>query len=205
MDLSGLNHPDRKLENQYKKTFFKNRQRLKWRAPIVCGAIVNILKPEKLIDVGCATGDLIAEFLAMKIDAYGIEGSCNCREYLECPGERVFTLDLRVPIVSILNRYDLATCFEVAEHIESDYSDIFVDNLTMLSERIILSAAQPGQGGRCHWNCQPAEYWNEKFLQRGYYYNNIIVKALRAEWSAWRKQPGIKAYYENLLYFEKQE
>lgn len=204
MDLSGLNHPDRKLENQYKKSFFKGRHKLKWRAQIVCGAIIKILEPDRLIDVGCATGDLVAEFLAMGIDAYGIEGSNNCREYLECPEERIFHLDLRVPIVEISDRYDLAICFEVAEHIEPDYADIFVDNLALLSNRILISAAPPGQGGRCHWNCQPVEYWNEKFMDRGYYFRSGVVKEFRAEWNFWRSKPGIKAYYENLLYFEKQ-
>lgn len=203
MDLTELNHPDRMLENQYKKSFFKNRSRLNWRAPIICGAIKNILEPERLIDVGCATGDLVAEFLVMGIDAYGIEGSNNCREYLECPGERIFHLDLRVPIVEKSDRYDLSICFEVAEHIEPDYADIFVDNLALLSDRILISAAPPGQDGRCHWNCQPAEYWADKFMQRGYYFRQLFVTALRSEWSAWKMKPGIKAYYENLLYFEK--
>lgn len=205
MDLAGLNHPDRKLENQYKKTFFKNRRRLKWRAPIVCSAIKEIINPASVVDVGCATGDLVAAYEDFGISAWGIEGSKNCIEFLECKREKVIIHDLRTPLNTLLEypKFDLATCFEVAEHIEPDYTDIFIDNLCKLSDKILISSAPPGQKGRDHFNCQPFDYWVLRFAKLDYVYNDYMVQDLRGAWKPWKNKPGIKAYYENLLYFEK--
>lgn len=64
---------------------------------------------------------------------------------------------------------DLAFSFEVAEHIEQDYADIFVDNMLSGDPRwVIMTAAPPGQGGCWHVNEQPKSYWIEKFERRGY-------------------------------------
>ena len=203
-EVTGLNHPDKRPENQYKKGFFKTRYKFKWRAPIVCRVIKEILNPGSVIDVGCATGDLIAGFRDIGINAYGIEGSKNCIEYLECQKNHVHIHDLRIPLLRVnLTNYDLVTCFEVAEHIEPEYADIFVDNLCKLSCRILMSAAPPGVKGHHHYNCQPAEYWNDKFSDRGYFRSDAAVLMFRQKWLPWKNKPGIKAYYDNLLYFQK--
>jgi hypothetical protein len=203
MNLTGLNHPDKWPENQYKKGFFKTRYKYKWRAPIICGAVKKILNPKSVIDIGCATGDLVAAYPDLGITAKGIEGSKNCLDFLECDRADIFILDLRIPIVQIPEKFDLATCFEVAEHIEPEYADIFTDNLCSFSDKILMSAALPGMRGHHHYNCQPAEYWNDKFKERGYYSKSEVVKLFKTEWISWKRKPGIKAYYENLLYFEK--
>jgi hypothetical protein len=205
METQGLNHPDKRLENQYKKTFFKNRHRLNWRAPIVCRAIKEIINPMTVVDVGCATGDLIAAYEGFGICSRGIDGSENCIEYLECERHKVIIHDLRTPLITLLEnpKFDLATCFEVAEHIEPEYVDVFLDNLCKLSDKILISAAPPGQQGRNHFNCQPVDYWVLKFAKRDYFYNGYIVKDLRKAFTPWKERSGIRAYYNNLLFFEK--
>jgi hypothetical protein len=194
-----------KLEDQYKKSFFKNRHRLNWRAPIVCKAIKKIINPSDVVDVGCATGDLVAAYEQLGISSWGIEGSENCIEFLECERSKVIIHDLRMPLITLMEdpKFDLVTCFEVAEHIEPEYADIFIDNLRKLSDKILISAAPPGQGGHNHFNCQPFDYWVLKFAKRDYLYNGYVVEYLRKAWEPWKNKPGIKAYYNNLLFFEK--
>lgn len=194
------------LDTVYTKKFFRQRKSLAWRVPIVCDAIMKVLHPKRIIDVGCGNGDLVAGFQErIKGPVYGIEGTPNA---LECmpPGlqKSIFIRDLRVPLDNLLpHRMDLVICFEVAEHIEEEYAEAFVKNLTKLSDRILMSAAVPGQGGRVHVNCQPWVYWFHKFTEQCYRHNNQVVLALQRHWEQWRNRKGIKAYYQNLMCWEK--
>ena len=84
----------------------------------------------------------------------------------------------------------LVLCLEVAEHIEFEKSDAIVDKLCDLiapGGSIIFSAAQPGQPGVGHINCQPKEFWIEKFLAkpdiiRNYIAENSMHLHLRMGW-----------------------
>lgn len=189
------------LEEIYPNRFFSRRNSLNWRAKFVCEAVRDVLAPVSVIDVGCAIGDLVKRFLALGIDAYGLEGSRGCLPYLEVESDRVFIEDLRLPID--VGRYDLAICFEVAEHIEPEYADQFLANLTGMSDRVLMSAAPPFQGGHYHVNCQPQEYWTEKMAALGFAPDTGIVEAIKQRLAPWQNKPGIKAYYQNLLYFER--
>ena len=62
-------------------------------------------------------------------------------------------------------------CLEVAEHIPEPLSGIFLDNIVAFSDRLILSAAQPGQEGHHHVNTQPKRYWVGRLAEKGFAYN----------------------------------
>jgi len=193
------------LEEIYKPHFFKIHTRLAWRAEHVCRAIMEEFNPTTLMDVGCAVGDLVDHFRKKwEIVAWGLEGSKHASQFAMT--RFIVYMDLRSPI-DVQNmfpgRFDLCTCFEVLEHIEEEYSDILLDNLIAFSDKLLLSAAPPGQGGHYHVNCQPAEYWIEKFHYKSYEFNSNPVDRIRRAWEPWKKKPGIKAFYDNLLYFQK--
>ena len=192
------------LEEIYSSRFFRHRHKLHWRAPYVCSGINKVIEFTSVVDVGCATGDLVNEFSTMGKMSYGIEGSADARDYVVTDG--IFYLDLRIKDVTRIGgcfKVDLCTCFEVAEHIEPEYADIFVDNLAYLAPQILVSAAPLGQGGHYHVNCQPYEYWIQKFSERGYYHSPTIVDQIKKMWEPWRKKDGIRAFYNNLLFFTK--
>lgn len=189
------------LRDIYKGSFFNKRWKLNWRAPYVCEAIRDILAPKRVIDVGCATGDLVKRFLELGVDAWGLEGSANVIPFLEIPEDRFLLYDLRLPLY--VGQYDLVICFEVLEHIEPEYADRLVRTLCLMSDRLLLSAAPPGCGGHYHVNCQFPDYWVEKLKEYGYTLNLDIGERLKKAWAPWKSKPGIKAYYEHLLFFEK--
>lgn len=195
----------RPLHTIYKNRFFRNRYRLKWRAPHVCNAVKDLLLAESVIDVGCATGDLVAEYHNMGIRTMGIEGAPHAFPFWETDQELLCVWDLRVPFDSVMQalKFDVATCFEVAEHIEPEYADIFVSNLTGLSDRILMSIAVPGQGGLYHVNCQPSSYWESKMVEVGLTRVVSVEKSFRKAWKPYRSKEGIRAFYENLMYFQK--
>lgn len=193
------------LDKAYNKKFFRQRKSLAWRVPIVANAIMAVIHPKWVIDVGCGNGDLVKGLQErIKCPVYGIEGTINALDSMESWLENyVFIRDIRQHLDDfLLRRMDLAICFEVAEHIEEEYADVFVDNLCGLSDLILMSAARPGQGGHHHVNCQPFDYWFHKFTLRGYRHNHEIVDALKARWEHDKRRKGVKAYYQNLMCWE---
>ena len=190
------------LEDIYGRRFFARRHTLKWRVPIVCDAVKAILDPSNIVDVGCTVGDFVRGFQEIGVDAAGIEGSKNSFDYLQCNHDSVYFSDLRKPLPKDIPFFDLAMCFEVAEHIESEFAEMFTGNLERLSDRILISAATPGQGGHYHVNCQPHSYWIDMFSKLDYQLNEDIVAAFRKHWKPWQKKKEMSSYYKNLLFFE---
>lgn len=186
----------------YPPRFFARRHKMAWRAPILCGAIQDVLYPKSVVDVGCAIGDLVAEWIRMGVDSKGIEGSEACLPYIVSPSGSVVINDLRRPFL-LEKEYDLATCFEVAEHIEPEYAAVFVYNLVNMSDRILVSIAPPGQGGHYHVNCQPEPYWNELFSRFGYIPDASVAENVRQRILPWAKKPGVLAIYQNLAFYRR--
>ncbi len=194
------------LKKIYKGRFFAKRNKLNWRVDYVCPAINNVLHPKSLIDVGCATGDFVAGFLKMGIDAYGLEGTENVLSYLEIPSEKLYIFDLRTPLhdqLIIIRSLDLALCLEVAEHIEPEYVDVFLDNLCSFSDKVLMSFAPPGQEGHHHVNCQESSYWIDKMANRNYLYRFDVVEKVREGLEPVKHKREIRSYYQHLLFFTK--
>jgi len=192
------------LDKAYSKKFFDQRKSLGWRVFEIAPVIESILHPKSIIDVGCGNADILKGF-DLNSKKFGIEGTYNALDSIGTHENLyIFIRDIRKPLDDILlQRADLAMCLEVAEHIEPEYADVFVDNLCSLSDRILMTAAPPGQGGNHHVNCKPFAYWFYKFTSRGYRYDDGIVTKLKSAWEPWRHKKGIKAYYNNLMYWER--
>ncbi|MDY6957792.1 MAG: class I SAM-dependent methyltransferase [Halobacteriota archaeon] len=191
------------LEETYNKRFFCRRDKLHWRAVPICDALWKLWNFQSVIDVGCATGDIVREFDERGLDSWGVEGSSDAQEYIVCENFKI--ADLRLPETIFDRRFDLCLCLEVAEHIEPEYADIFVQHLVDFSDIVVLSAAPPGQEGVGHVNCQSPKYWKNKFKAHNYFDNAIATDLLRYNLSPWKHKPGIKAYYQNLIVFDKRD
>lgn len=191
------------VEEVYSGRFFRNRHKLHWRAEYVCNGIIKVLNPKSVVDVGAATGDLVAKFNELGVESYGIEGSKEAQNYVIT--DKMVYGDVRFDITEWGWVYpcDLCTCFEVAEHLEPEYADQFVDNLSYLSDQILISAAPPGDTGYGHLNCQSQEYWVKKFCDKGYYWCQSVAEQIKEEWYPWRKKDGIRAFFRTLMYFTK--
>lgn len=191
------------LTNIYKGGFFKNRHKLMWRAPIVCKAVADAIKFNSVIDVGCAIGDLVKGFQELGYFSRGLEGSKAAKDFLVVSEKFVDFHDLRKLFsVHKARRFGLATCFEVAEHIEPEYAEILVANLAFLSGQVLVSIAPPGQGGHYHVNCRDIDYWDKLFEKLSYIRNDKVCDSIIKAWTPYKSKPGIKAYYNNLHFYE---
>ena len=196
----------RALEEIYKGSFFKSRRSLNWRVPIMCNAIIDTFEIPPLstiIDVGCAIGDFVDGFYERGYKARGIEGSGAAMEFvLPRVVDKVIRWDLRKRIPGF-GRYDLCICLEVAEHIEPEYTETFLDNLCLLSDKILMTAAPPGQEGVHHVNCQPQEYWEDKMLRRGYQRWRSKEIHWLAVMSPVAEKKGIGHYRKNAMIYRR--
>lgn len=195
------------LDEIYKGSFFRRRDRLKWRVPIVCNAVISAteLSPgARIMDVGCAIGDYVDGFYERGYKARGIEGS-RCAEPFVVPRVKekiTFGYDLRFSLPYI-EESDVCLCLEVAEHIEEIYADTLVSNLCYLSNVVIVSAAPPGQKGHHHVNCKNKLYWAEKFQGKKYYRNYKKEEIWRQALGAFIRRKEIACYYHNTMIFER--
>jgi len=204
------------LELTYRDSFFRKRHKLNWRSPIVVDAIMKILNPQSVIDFGCATGDIISEFLRRDIMAHGVEGSSTCIPHLDVAPYQVSIRDLREKILihnlqcfigwddNEKTEFDLAMSLEVAEHIQPEFATVYVQNLCSASHKILMSIAPPGQEGHGHVNCQPIEYWDKLFAEEYYFRKQFVADEIKTLLDPWKSKPGIKAFYHNLTYYEYQ-
>lgn len=203
----------------YPERFFARRYKLNWRAVPICHAIINYFfqfndqgitlgEPDKpylsIMDVGCATGDLVGTFNSMGYRTIGVEGSQSAEPYLDCRKRDVVFADISEDshAVRALPLPRLLTCFEVAEHIDEPFALQFVANLTRLCDRILMSIAPPGQGGHHHVNCREIEYWDALFAKFEFHRRQEPVNAIRAELEPYKSKPGVKAIHQNLTYYE---
>jgi len=186
----------------YADAFYKKRIPYAKRAPIICQSIIEIWHAKSAIDAGCALGDLVGEFLNRQVEAIGIEGNPACLPYIQCPPECLKILDLSKPI-DLGRRFDVAISLEVAEHIEEQYADIYVDNMCGFSNVLVMSVCDYGGTTKIHCNVKPRSYWIERFKQRGYIQSISKEMLIKEKWAPIRERAAVKEAYRNLIIFEK--
>lgn len=186
--------------NVYDTQFYEeNRAVQSASAHRIVAAIQEFIKPDSVVDVGCGSGGMLAEWLRYGVkDVLGIDGDYVDRDLLMIPEDNFLSYDLTLPY-PIKRRYDLATSFEVAEHLDQQYAVQFVELLCNLSDVVVFSAAIPGQGGTHHVNEQWQSYWGEIFAQNGYIASTYIRKRI------WACDEVECFYRQNIVTYVKKE
>lgn len=135
--------------------------------------LIDTYHPKSVIDIGCATGLYLKHFIPPITDKVtGVELESIDSSQLDIHPDDFYTVDItKINLSYHFQKHDLAICLEVMEHIEEEEARIGLENLCRTSDRIIFSAAIPGQGGNGHINCQPKEYWLKAFAGLGFYYS----------------------------------
>ena len=161
--------------------------------------ITERFQPKTVIDVGCGTGALLEAFRGLGCEVRGLDYSeaalayCRRRKL----SVRKFNLEKDSPDEP---RYDLATSFEVAEHLAPWAAKRYVGLLCALSPLVVMSAAPPGQGGKDHINEQPQSYWIKKFKCCNYLFDEKSSRELSLDW----RTLGVTSWYrDNLMVFAR--
>lgn len=120
---------------------------------------------QSIIDIGAGLG-----FWGMGISNYFAVDYKIPEKLLKIPVENYrewdITSDKPFPFPG---KYDLALCMEVMEHVPEEHAERVIKLLTSLSDKILFSAAIPGQGGVGHVNEKFQTYWEALFRKFNYY------------------------------------
>ncbi|MCX5695207.1 MAG: methyltransferase domain-containing protein [Candidatus Omnitrophica bacterium] len=153
---------------------------------------VELFSPKMVLDLGCGTGKSLDYFLSKRIEVIGVEGSKIAISAANHP-ELIIKYNLEKEL-KLNKRFDLIWSFEFVEHIHPKFIDNLLKTFSNHSNRIVLSAARPGQGGNGHFNEQPEAYWVKQFEKYGYRSNRDKIEELR----------NIdELYAKNMLVFER--
>lgn len=147
------------------------------RHPRKLKLMLELFRPRSVLDVGCGTGWSIDFLVEHGVDVLGIEGSALAISKARHP-ECILKHNLNKR-VSLQREFDVIWCMEVVEHIHSKYVSNILATLTDNGDRIVLSAARPGQGGEGHFNEQPFDYWIAAFSRLGFSYDEDATALFR--------------------------
>jgi hypothetical protein len=178
------------LDVQYGPLFMRKRKYLSWRAPIVCKAIVDVLNPISVIDLGCGHGDLVKGFVDLGITAYGVDGSKWASSESGIP-DLIFIRDLRDDVD--LPNCDLALCIEVLSVIDILYHLKVVENICYHSKRAIIGIDQS----------KAIDHIYNDMANFGFYRNRYVEDDIKSKLEPWKRKQAIKAIYYGMMYFER--
>lgn len=182
----------------YDETFHANRGAFREPAErCLLATFAHFGVPASFLDLGCGTGNLVR--LAQKLDAHAI--GVDLTGWQE-PMLGYYRHDLREPLHldAEPDRFELVWCTEVAEHLD-DPRELLSSVVRYAGNRVIWTAAQPGQGGVGHVFEKSRGYWSHEFALRGLRYEADETEVLR---STWAKVAGrCKWYTANLSIFRR--
>jgi len=166
-------------------------------ACVVADLILPWLQPKSVVDVGCGIGTWLRAFADRGVTrVLGFDGDYVDRSALRIPADSFRAVNL-VESLHMNERFDLAICLEVGEHLPAAAAPTLVASLTQASDVCLFSAAVPGQGGTNHINEQWPSYWVELFRKRGFIVRDWLRPVL------WENEQVEWWYTQNMIIFLK--
>lgn len=168
-------------------------------AETIVGILASFIDLNAVLDVGCGDGRWLSVCRTRGAGTIsGVDGPWTDTGRMLIPAEHITIKNLSEPF-SLDRRYDLAISLEVAEHVDRQFSVVFVENLVRHSDVILFSAAIPYQGGFRHINEQWQTYWARLFEAKGF----AVYDPLRSQ--IWGNKNVHIWYRQNMLLYVNKE
>jgi SAM-dependent methyltransferase len=180
----------------YDDAFFDRLQEGTLRsAAVVVPLLIEWIAPQSVVDVGCGRGAWLSVFKQNGVaTVLGIDGPYLDRKQLLIPEERFVSADL-ADMPKLTEKFDLAVCLEVAEHLSWRSAPQLIEQLASLAPYVLFSAAVPGQSGVHHVNPQWPLYWVQLFADQGLRCLDVLRPKI------WRNREVDFFYRQNMLFF----
>ncbi|MCJ7696160.1 MAG: class I SAM-dependent methyltransferase [Anaerolineaceae bacterium] len=148
----------------------------------VAERIVKDIKPQTVMDAGCAMGFLVEGFRTRGVECWGVDIS----EYaIEQVHESVKAFCRTGSITDPFEqKYDLITCIEILEHMPPGEAEKAVENLCSSSDDILFSSTPFDYKEVTHINVHPPEYWAGLFARQGFYRDFEFDASFLTPWAA---------------------
>jgi len=148
-------------------------------ASVVVPLVLRELSPVSVLDVGCGAGAWLSEYRNCGItDYFGVDGAYVQQSSLLISAGHFQSQDV-AQAFDLGRRFDLVQCLEVGEHLPAVSSDTLIGNLVRHGDKVLFSAATPGQGGENHINEQTHEFWRLLFAKHGYKPFDMVRPVIR--------------------------
>lgn len=171
----------------YSDSYFADIERLEGKSvEVIAQWIVETLAPKRAIDVGCGPGHLMLSLQQRGVEMFGVDIADAAIQRCRVKGVEAQRFDLTTtdPLPGI--PYDLSISCEVAEHLDEEHADRFLDHLTSAADVVYLTAAEPNPEigpGLYHVNEQPNAYWIDKMTARGWAFDERSTSDARARFA----------------------
>jgi SAM-dependent methyltransferase len=134
---------------------------------LVADRIVSDIRPQVVLDAGCALGFLVETLRARGVEAWGVDISDyairNVYEPIR-PFCRIGSITEAFP-----RRYDLIVSIEVLEHMPQADSEQAIANFCRHTDDVLFSSTPFDYREATHFNVQPPETWAEAFARHSFY------------------------------------
>jgi SAM-dependent methyltransferase len=168
-------------------------------AHVIIPLLKSMIEVGSVLDVGCGDGRWLACFQSSGVSTIcGVDGAWTDQTRLLISKHDFKVQDLSKPF-DIGQRFDLAMSLEVAEHVASEFSQQFIENLTRHSDTVLFGAAIPFQGGFRHINERWPSYWVNLFDSQGYKCFDPVRSQI------WSREDVSVWYRQNMLLYVKRE
>jgi SAM-dependent methyltransferase len=187
----------------YSEAYYDSCEDGRWAtqsAPLIASDIVEEFHPRDVIDVGCGLGEYVEAFAKLGVKAYGVELAAEAHKRCLEKGLEVVSIDL-TNAKELPWQADIVYSVEVAEHLPASAARNYVQLLTRAArQHIVLTAANPGQPGQNHINCQPKSYWIKLLDEQGFDFD----QALSDRWEAANRDRPVAMWFAvNLMVFHR--
>lgn len=167
-------------------------------ARVLLGHLAGVMQPASVVDLGCGRGAWLSVWGELGVPhLVGIDGPWNSQEGMADAAIRFRAADLEQPLPAG-ERFALAMCIEVVEHLTPAAGIAVVESLTRLADAVVFSAAFTGQGGVHHIHERYHSHWGGLFRARGYRAYDFFRPRV---WADERVQPWHRA---NVFLYLKQ-
>jgi len=187
----------------YSDSYYAELERLESRSvQIIADWVVKHLRPRRVVDVGCGSGNLMAALSDRHVEVFGVDVAEAALQRCAARGVRAERFDLTGDTPLPGAPYDLAISCEVAEHLDEQYADRFLDHLATAASTIYMTAAEPNpvKGvGLHHVNERPNAYWIEKMLLKGWRLDELATASARRQFAE-----GVVGYLARPMVFSRE-
>lgn len=188
------------VNHTYDRSFYLAELEAKQRS---AKTVVPILKElvccDRVVDVGCGLGTWLAVFRELgSTRIFGLDSPQVDTSLLAIPAGSFQTVDLAHPFQTE-DRFDIALCLEVAEHLPRASAPALIESLIRLAPAILFSAAIPLQQGTHHFNEQWPWFWRAIFARHGYRQVDLVRPRI------WMNPEVLWWYRQNILLYVSAE
>ena len=147
----------------------------------VADGIIRQLAPRTTLDVGCATGFLVAALAQRGVEAEGTDISeFAVEEAVSGAKGRLRVQSLTEPL---RGTWDLITCIEVLEHMPEEDVDLAIENICNSTDKILFSSTPHDFDEASHVSVKPVAKWVELFGERGFFRRTDLDLSYLSPWA----------------------